>query len=111
MTEILYGLEAAVTLLEPLDGMPIPPKTFGEGWLTKNAADLCKIAIAFGGFEAGEIVLAVTKIQGKRKALANTATVEKALQMIYEAHETPEDRAKRDAALVALKARINGQAS
>jgi hypothetical protein len=52
---------------------------FGDGWLTKSAQDLCKIAIVFGGFDAGEIVLAITKIQGKRDAKANTATVEKAL--------------------------------
>lgn len=90
----------------------IPPKNFGDGWLTRNAAELCKIAIAFGGFEPSEIVLTVTKIQGKRDAKANTATVEKALQIIYEAHETPEAKAARQAtrqaALTALKAKLNG---
>jgi hypothetical protein len=96
---------------QPLESMTIPPKTFGDGWLTANAADLCKIAIAFGGFEPGEIVLAVTRIQGKRDAKANTATVEKALQMIYEAHETVEERAARAALFAEMKARINGQAS
>ncbi len=88
-----------------LDNITIPPKDFGDGWMTKSAQDLCKIAIAFGGFEADEIVLAVTKVQGKRDAKANTATVEKALQMIYEAHETPEEKAARAEAHNALRAR------
>ena len=80
--------------------------TFGDGWLTKSAQDLCKIAIAFGGFSADELVLAITKLQGKRDAKANVATVEKALQAVYELHETPEDKAAREAAYAALKARL-----
>jgi hypothetical protein len=95
---------------EPLTNQPLtefqtPPATFGDGWLTKSAQDLCKAAIAFGGFEPAEVVLAVARVQGKRDAKASLATVEKALQMIYEAHETPEEKAARDAA---LKARILG---
>jgi hypothetical protein len=81
---------------------------FGEGWLTKSAQDLCKIAIVFGGFDAGELVLAITKVQGNRDAKASIPTVEKALQMVYEAHETPEEKAARAAAYAALKAKLNG---
>ena len=44
---------------------------FGDGWLTKSAQDLCKIAIVFGGFDAGELVLAIAKIQGKRSVRAS----------------------------------------
>lgn len=78
-------------------------KNFGDGWLTNSAADLCKIAIAFGGFSADELVLAITKLQGKRDAKANVATVEKALQMIFEKYESAEDKAKRQAAYTALR--------
>jgi len=95
-------------MTEPLESMAIPPKDFGDGWLTKSAQDLCKVAIAFGGFEPGEIALAVTQLQGKRNALANTATVERALQMVYEYHETPEQKAAGEAARAALRARLNG---
>src|SRR5271166_2638804 len=72
--------------MEPLDSITIPPLTFGEGWMSGNAADLCKVAIAFGGFEPAEIVLAVHRLQRDKSAKANSATVEKALQMIFEAH-------------------------
>jgi hypothetical protein len=97
---------------EPLtqDEFQIPPANFGDGWLTESAQDLCRIVIALGGFQPDEIVLAVTKVQGKREAKANVATVLKALQMVYEAHETPEEKAARAAASAALKARIHGQA-
>jgi len=90
--------------MEPLESMTIPPKTFGDGWLTKNAQDLCKIAIAFGGFEADEVVLAIHKIH-KGKGLANAKTAGNALQMIYEAQQTPEEKAARAAALRAV---LNG---
>ena len=71
---------------EPLESMTVPPKNFGEGWLSNNAADLCKVAIAFGGFTPAEIVLTVHKLQRDKSAKANTATVERALQMIFEQH-------------------------
>jgi len=70
----------------PLESMPVPPKSFGDGWLTNNAADLCRVAIAFGGFEPGEIVLAVTKLQRDKAAKANCATVEKVLQLLLDTH-------------------------
>ena len=93
---------------EPLDELTIPPKDFGDGWLTDSAQDLCKIAIAFGGFSPWEIILAVHKIQRHgRNMKANVVTVGKALQMVYEAHETPEQRAERAAAYAALKAKLN----
>jgi len=94
---------------EPLQSMTIPPQTFGDGWLTKNAADLCKIAIAFGGFDGAEIVWAITKIQGRTNAAkANMATVEKALQLISDLHQTPEEKAAKQAAFVALKVKFLG---
>ena len=84
------------------------PLQFGDGWLTKSAQDLCKIAIVFGGFDAGELVLAIAKVQGKRSVRASVPTVEKALQMVYEAHETPEEKARKVATYAAFKARLNG---
>lgn len=93
--------------LKPLKSMTIPPKDFGDGWLSKPAQDMCKIAIAFGGFDATEVVWAITKVQGKREAKANLATVEKALQMIYETYETPEQKTAKAAAYAALKAKLN----
>jgi hypothetical protein len=95
--------------MEPLESITIPPLTFGDGWLSGNAADLCKVAIAFGGFEPGEIVLAVTKLQRDKGAKANTATVEKALQMIFEEHMAADPelyadyQADRQAALEMVK--------
>ena len=87
-------------------------KNFGEGWLTNNAADLAKIAITFGGFDAGELVLMITKIQKNKSALkANVTTVEKALQMIYEQHETAEHKALREKAFKALMEKINAKKS
>lgn len=95
---------------EPLDQLTIPPKDFGDGWMSKPAQDLCKIAIAFGGFEPGEIALAVTKLQKGATAKATITTVENALQAIYDAHLTPEEKEARDKARAELKARLLGKA-
>ena len=81
---------------EPLESMTIPPKNFGEGWMSNNAADLCKVAIAFGGFEPDEIVLAVHKLQRDKSTKANTATVERALQSIFEKHMAADPEAYAD---------------
>jgi hypothetical protein len=72
---------------EPLtqDEFTPAPKGFGDGWLTKSAADLCKIAITFGGFQADEVVLAIHKIH-RGDGLANATTVCNALQHLYDAH-------------------------
>ena len=90
--------------MEPLaqDEFTPGPKTFGDGWMTNAAQDMCKIAIAFGGFDPAEVILAVTKLQGATDAKANLATVEKALQMIYELYETPEQKAETAAAYAAF---------
>jgi hypothetical protein len=78
---------------EPLtqDEFTPAPATFGDGWLTKSAADLCKIAITFGGFAADELVLEIHKTH-KGDGLANITTVTNALQNLYDAHRqtTPE---------------------
>jgi hypothetical protein len=85
---------------EPLkqDEFQAPPATFGDGWLTKPAQDLCKIAIAFGGFPADELVLAIHKIH-KGDGLANITTVTNALQDLYDhfREESPELYADADA--------------
>jgi hypothetical protein len=72
---------------EPLtqDEFTPAPATFGDGWLTKSAADLCKIAITFGGFSADELVLAIHEIH-RGDGLANSTTVTNALQNLYDAH-------------------------
>jgi hypothetical protein len=59
------------------------PLTFGDGWLTKSAQDLCKIAITFGGFQADELVLEIHRIH-KGDGLANITTVTNALQNLYD---------------------------
>jgi hypothetical protein len=70
---------------EPLtqDEFQIPPATFGDGWLSKPAQDLCKIAICFGGFAADELVLAIHEIH-KGDGVANVTTVTNALQNLYD---------------------------
>jgi hypothetical protein len=85
---------------EPLtqEEFQMPPATFGEGWLTKSAQDLCKIAIAFGGFPADQLVLAIHAIH-KGDGLANVTTVNNALQNLYDhfREEAPELYADADA--------------
>lgn len=92
-----------MTKATPLEG--VPPKEFGDGWLTKNAQDCAKIAIAFGGFEPSEIVLTVHKIQ-KGKGLANMTTLTNALQLIYDNSRTVEEKTERDNRLAAFKANL-----
>jgi hypothetical protein len=68
---------------EPLnqDEFTPAPLSFGDGWLTKSAQDLCKIAITFGGFAADELVLEIHRIH-KGDGLASVPTVTNALQNI-----------------------------
>jgi len=72
---------------EPLkqDEFTPAPLSFGDGWLTKSAQDLCKIAITFGGFKADELVLTIHKVH-KGDGLANATTVNNALQELYHLH-------------------------
>jgi hypothetical protein len=74
------------------------PNDFGDGWLTKPAQDLCKIAICFGGFAADELVLAIHRIH-RGDGLANITTVTNALQDLYDhfRKESPELYADADA--------------
>lgn len=78
-------------MIKPLtqDEFTPAPLTFGDGWLTKSAADLCKIAITFGGFAADELVLEIHKIH-KGDGLANVTTVTNALQNLYDAAQQAE---------------------
>ena len=55
---------------------------FGGGWLTRNAADLAKVLIFVGGYCPKQLALRIAKLQGKRKGLANLATVCKAASIL-----------------------------
>lgn len=55
------------------------PADFGKGWLTNNAADLFRIAVAFGGFDAKELTMRLYRIRPDNGRLINMATVERAL--------------------------------
>jgi len=71
----------------PLPDIKLAPKDFGDGWMTKNAQELAKIAITFGGFDAQELIYAITKLQkSKGKTAVNVTTVSNALQLIYDTH-------------------------
>lgn len=78
-------------MLNPLtpQEFQIPPANFGDGWLTKAGQDMCKIAIAFGGFEPSEIVMAIHEIH-RGDGLANITTVTNALQNLYDDHRDAE---------------------
>ena len=36
--------------------LKILPKDFGKSWASKNAIDLMRIAVAFGGFDIKELI-------------------------------------------------------
>lgn len=36
--------------------MTILPREFGGYWMSREASDLCRIAVAFGGFDPKELV-------------------------------------------------------
>lgn len=56
---------------------------FGDGWMTKNASDLCKIMVAFGNADAQDLVKTISFLH-KRNCLVNQRTVEKALVILRE---------------------------
>ena len=56
-------------------------KHFGEGWMSKNAADLCKIVFVFGGVDKIEMIFLLNKIHPGGETI-NEATICKALQIM-----------------------------
>lgn len=58
------------------------PRDFGEGWMTNNARDLCKIAVALGGFDARELALRIAKAPSRGDRV-NAATVENVLDAMH----------------------------
>jgi hypothetical protein len=65
--------------------MNILPKGFGGYWMSKEAADLCRIAVAFGGYDATELaskLIACDLYRSRRKRTEralNIRTVERVL--------------------------------
>jgi hypothetical protein len=57
---------------------------FGRDWMSNRAADLCRIAVAVGGFNASDLTrrLAALKPRGER---LNAASVEKVLAAMFNA--------------------------
>jgi len=52
--------------------------------LTKDAADLFRIAVHVAGFDAGEVMAEIHRLQKGRTAKASVPTVERALQHLAE---------------------------
>ncbi len=50
-------------------------KTLGDGWASKNASDMMKIAVVFGGFDPIELIKRINKRQRGRDAKVNERTV------------------------------------
>ena len=53
-------------------------KNLGDGWATKNAGDLMRMGVIFGGVEAKDIILEINKFHNGT-TMVNMATVERAL--------------------------------
>ena len=60
-------------------------KDFGKGWLTKSARDLVRILILVAGYRSDDLLLEITRLQGKREGMANVATVLRAAQNLLDA--------------------------
>jgi hypothetical protein len=56
------------------------PDDFGEGWMSNNARDLCKIATVWGGFERAELVRRIVLRPRDHERRVNTHTVEAVLR-------------------------------
>lgn len=57
----------------------VDPFPYGEGWMTSNARDLCRIMCALGGCDAAELLDRIVKHAGASDHTVNTATVEHVL--------------------------------
>ena len=76
-----------------LASLPKLPKDFGDGWMSNNAADLCKIAVMFGGFDREELVRRIVKRIGERRLKGekvNVTTVEAVMSEMYDEEHTDE---------------------
>lgn len=54
-------------------------RSFGEGWMSKNAADLVKIAVTSGGFNIAEIM---KELPINNRGSLNCRSIENALQRL-----------------------------
>ena len=54
------------------------PAGFGEGWMTKNAIDLARIATVWAGFDAQELARRLARVRPRGERI-NAATVERVL--------------------------------
>ena len=59
-------------------------KDFGKGWLTKSARDLVKILILVAGYRSDDLLLEITRLQGKGEGMANVARVLRAAQNLLD---------------------------
>jgi len=51
---------------------------FGEGWMTKSARDLARIAVMLAGFDAKDLAIRLARVRA-RGARINYATVNRIL--------------------------------
>jgi len=65
---------------------PALPRDFGDGWMTRNARDLAKIAVTFGGFDAKLVARRLAAVNGRGSRI-NAATVERVLHAIRQEHK------------------------
>ncbi len=76
-------------------------KTLGDGWASRNASDLMKIAVTFGGYDPVELIKRINARQRGRYAKISEPTVCAVLdEMLNEAR--PELAAEREIALAKL---------
>ncbi len=57
------------------------PLGFGDGWMSRNAADLCRI-IAFTELTGAELMAAVQQVQTNRDLTVTVATVTRAMVLL-----------------------------
>lgn len=64
--------------------------------MSKNAVGLCRVAVAFGGFNCKELVLKINSLHKDKTRTVNSATVENAMQALYEADQNKRKRTRAD---------------
>lgn len=77
MSEILDQIRARAAELAP---------TFGDGWLTKSASDLVRIAVVLAGFDRRELIPRLARVRS-RGTLLNARTVERVMGEISDEHK------------------------
>ena len=55
-------------------------QNYGDGWMTKNARDLYKIATRIAGFDEKQLSDAIVRKKGNRSGMVNMATVEDSME-------------------------------